>query len=65
MAEADAPEGFEDVVGSINPIPGDQPDMPPHWSVTFAVDDADAAAAKATEPGGKVIVPPSTPLGSG
>jgi uncharacterized protein len=58
MAEADAPEGFEDVVGSINPIPDDQPDTPPHSSVTFAVDDADAAAAKATELGGKVIVPP-------
>lgn len=58
MAEADAPEGFEDVVGSINPIPDDQPDTPAHWSVTFAVDDADATAAKATELGGKVIVPP-------
>ena len=50
--------GFEDVVASINPIPDDQPDTPPHWSVTFAVDDADAAAAKATELGAKVIVPP-------
>ncbi len=58
MAEADAPEGFEDVVGSINPIADDQPDTPAHWSVTFAVDDADATAAKATELGGKVIVPP-------
>jgi hypothetical protein len=58
MAEADAPEGFEDVVGSINPIADDQPDTPAHWSVTFAVDDADATAAKATELGGSVIVPP-------
>jgi predicted enzyme related to lactoylglutathione lyase len=58
MAEADAPEGFEDVVASINPIPDDQPDTPAHWSVTFAVDDADATAAKATELGGTVIVPP-------
>jgi hypothetical protein len=58
MAEADAPEGFEDVVASINPIPDDQPDTPAHWSVTFAVDDADATAAKATELGGRVIVPP-------
>src|ERR687897_463708 len=39
-------------------IPDDQPDTPPHWSVTFAVDDADATAAKATELGGTVIVPP-------
>ena len=58
MAEADAPEGFEDVVASINPIPDDQPDTPAHWSVTFAVDDADATAAKATELGGTVVVPP-------
>jgi len=58
MAKAGAPEGFEDVVASIIPIADDQPDTPAHWSVTFAVDDADAAAAKATELGGKVIVPP-------
>jgi uncharacterized protein len=58
MAEAGAPEGFEDVVATINPIADDQPDTPAHWSVTFAVDDADATAAKAAELGGKVIVPP-------
>jgi predicted enzyme related to lactoylglutathione lyase len=58
MAEAGAPGGFEDVVGSIVPIPDDQPDTPAHWSVTFATDDADATAAKATELGGAVIVPP-------
>jgi uncharacterized protein len=58
VAEAGGPEGFEDVVANINPIPDDQPDTPAHWSVTFAVDDADATAAKATELGGKVIVPP-------
>ena len=58
MAQAGGPEGFEDVVAAINPIPDDQPDTPPHWSVTFAVDDADAAASKATELGGTVIVPP-------
>jgi predicted enzyme related to lactoylglutathione lyase len=58
MAEAGAPKGFEDVVASINPIADDQPDTPAHWSVTFAVDDADATAAKAAERGGKVIVPP-------
>jgi uncharacterized protein len=58
MAEAGAPEGFEDVAASIIPIADDQPDTPAHWSVTFAVDDADAAAKKATELGGEVIVPP-------
>jgi uncharacterized protein len=46
MAAADGPKGFEDVVGSINAIPDDQPDTPAHWSVTFAVADADATAAK-------------------
>jgi uncharacterized protein len=58
MAEAGAPEGFEDVVGSIIPIPDEQADTPAHWSVTFASADADATAAKATELGGKVIVAP-------
>jgi uncharacterized protein len=58
MAEMGAPERFEDVVASINPIPDDDADSPAHWSVTFAVHDADATAAKATELGGRVIVPP-------
>jgi predicted enzyme related to lactoylglutathione lyase len=58
MAEADAPKGFEDVVAGINPIPDDQPDTPAHWNVTFAVDDADATAARASELGGTVLVPP-------
>jgi hypothetical protein len=58
MAEGGAPAGFEDVVASLVPIGEDQPDTPPHWGVTFAVDDADAIAQKATELGGKVVVPP-------
>jgi predicted enzyme related to lactoylglutathione lyase len=58
MAELGAPAGFEDVVATINPIAADRPDVPAHWSVTFAVDDADATAAKTTELGGSVIVPP-------
>ena len=58
VTEAGAPEGFEDVVGSIIPIADDQPDTPPHWSVTFAVDDTDGTASKATDLGGRVIVPP-------
>jgi hypothetical protein len=56
--EAGAPAEFVDVVASINPIPDDQPDTPPHWSVTFGVDDADAIAAKAAELGGRVIAAP-------
>ena len=44
MAQSGAPAGFEDVVATLNPITDDQPDVPAHWSVTFAVDDADATA---------------------
>lgn len=58
MAESGAPKGFEDVVATLNPIADEQPDTPAHWSVTFAVDDADAMAAKAKELGGQVIVAP-------
>ena len=58
VAELGGPAGFEDVVASINPIPDDQPDTPPGWSVTFGVDDADATAAKAAELGGTVVVTP-------
>ena len=56
MAESGAPEGFEDVVATLNPI--GQAGVAAHWSVTFAVEDADATAARAAELGGKVDVPP-------
>jgi predicted enzyme related to lactoylglutathione lyase len=55
MAETGAPRGFEDVVAALQPI-GD--DLPPHWSVTFAVDDADTIADKAAALGATVVVPP-------
>jgi predicted enzyme related to lactoylglutathione lyase len=58
MAEMGAPERFEDVVAGIVPIGDDQRDTPAHWSVTFAVDDADAIAQRAVELGGRVLVPP-------
>jgi predicted enzyme related to lactoylglutathione lyase len=58
MAAMGAPERFEDVVASLRPIPEDQPEVAPHWGVVFAVDDADAIAARAVELGGRVIVPP-------
>ena len=58
MADMGAPERFEDVVASVNLIAEDQPDTPAHWGVTFAVDDADAVAARAAELGGSVVVPP-------
>jgi uncharacterized protein len=40
------------------------PEMPTHWMVYFAVSDTDAAAAKCTELGGTVSVPPfDIPIG--
>jgi predicted enzyme related to lactoylglutathione lyase len=58
MAAMGAPERFEDVVASVNPIADDQPNVPAHWGLTFAVDDADAIAARAADLGGRVVVPP-------
>jgi predicted enzyme related to lactoylglutathione lyase len=58
MAQMGAPEGFIDVVAAINPIAEDDRDSPAHWSVIFAVDDADATAAKARELGGEVVAGP-------
>jgi len=55
MAAAGAPERFEDVVATVVPI---EDDSPPRWGLTFAVDDADAIAARATELGGRVLLPP-------
>src|SRR3954447_12345132 len=52
------PAGFEKVVPNTQPIGADEPDLPAHWSVTFGVDDADAAAAKAVELGATVTVAP-------
>jgi predicted enzyme related to lactoylglutathione lyase len=54
MAAMGAPERFEDVVAAV--MPGD--DGPPHWGVTFGVDDAEAIAARTEELGGQVVVPP-------
>jgi predicted enzyme related to lactoylglutathione lyase len=58
MAESGAPEGFEDVVATLNPIADDDADVPAHWSVTFAVADADATAERAAELGGRVLASP-------
>jgi hypothetical protein len=58
MAAMGAPERFEDVVASLRLLPEDQPDLAPHWGVTFAVDDADAIAARAAELGGRLLAPP-------
>jgi predicted enzyme related to lactoylglutathione lyase len=49
-----------ETVGVMVPMSVDQfpDDVPPHWSVDFWVDDADATAERAAELGGKVIAPP-------
>ena len=53
------PAGFEDVVATHQSRSADdRATRRPHWSVTFAVDDADATAAKAAELGGTLIAPP-------
>jgi predicted enzyme related to lactoylglutathione lyase len=60
QADVGAPEGFEDAVAWLVPMTSEQfsDDIAPHWSVTFAVDDADAIAERAAKGGGKVLVPP-------
>jgi|tagenome__1003787_1003787.scaffolds.fasta_scaffold20770740_2 predicted enzyme related to lactoylglutathione lyase len=58
MAAMGAPPRFDEVVAAAMPIPDDQPDTPPHWGVTFAVEDADAVASRAAELGGQVVLPP-------
>ena len=58
MTQMGAPEGFIDVVAALNPIADDDSTTPAHWNVTFAVDDADATAAKAKELGGEVVAGP-------
>jgi predicted enzyme related to lactoylglutathione lyase len=58
MEGSGAPKGFADVVAAITPIAPDRAGAPAQWSVTFAVDDADATAARARELGGQVVVPP-------
>ncbi|HEX8752802.1 MAG TPA: VOC family protein [Solirubrobacterales bacterium] len=58
MSEFGAPNGFENVVASLNPIPDEEADTPPSWGVTFGVEDADATAARARELGGTVIAEP-------
>ncbi|HUQ63653.1 MAG TPA: VOC family protein [Acidimicrobiales bacterium] len=58
MAGMGAPDGFIDVVAAMNPIAAGDSETPPHWSVTFAVDDADATAAKASELGAEIVAGP-------
>jgi predicted enzyme related to lactoylglutathione lyase len=53
-------------IGGIMDMPPGTPDeVPAFWMTIFAVDDAAAAAAKAGELGGSVVVPPSEVPGVG
>ncbi len=58
MASMGAPPGFADVVATLTPLPEHDREVPAHWSVTFATDNADATARKASELGGQVIAGP-------
>jgi uncharacterized protein len=60
QADVGAPGGFEDAVAWLVAMTDDQfpAETAPHWSVTFAVDDAEAAAERAANLGGRVVVPP-------
>ena len=49
-----AERSFADVVASITKLT----DGPARWGITFAIEDADASAARASELGGKVLTPP-------
>jgi len=58
--EVGAPPEFADVVAGLVKMASDRfpDDVPLHWSVTFAVDDADVTAARAEELGGELVAPP-------
>jgi hypothetical protein len=49
----------EQVAGMVQMTDAWPPEIPAHWMVYFAVDDVDAAAARAAELGGAVSVPPT------
>jgi uncharacterized protein len=63
LEEDSAPEGFEDAVAWFVPV---DDDTPPHWSITLAVDDADATSERAAELGRpRRLAALSTPRPSG
>lgn len=49
----------DDMVAGVMQITPEMGEFPPHWSVYFGVDDADAAAAQAESLGGTVHMPPT------
>lgn len=66
LAGADEPDPAKNAIGGLMPMEGEMwpPDLPSHWMTYFAIDDADATAARARELGGVVTVAPfDTPAG--
>jgi uncharacterized protein len=51
--------GGRSVAGMMQKPPTMPAEVPPHWAVYFAVADADSAAARVQELGGRVHVPPT------
>jgi predicted enzyme related to lactoylglutathione lyase len=47
----------EHFIGGIPPATHRNPNAPPHWLVYFQVADAEAATAKASQLGGKILMP--------
>ena len=56
QGEFGAPPGFEDCIGWMLPVTGDE--VSAQWTDTFGVDDTDAVAARAEALGGTVVAPP-------
>jgi uncharacterized protein len=57
---AGAPPSFADAIGWLVPLErSTTPEAAPHWHATFAVEDADTAAARAGELGGEVVAAPT------
>jgi uncharacterized protein len=55
QAAVGAPPGFEDAIGWLVPPEG----AAAHWHVTFSIDDTDAAAERAVQLGGELVMPPT------
>jgi predicted enzyme related to lactoylglutathione lyase len=58
QGQAGVPPGYEDAVAWMSDLAAGTDTEPPRWGITFAVDDADAVAARATDLGGTLVVPP-------
>ena len=55
MKQVGAPDRFEEAVAWLQETAAGES---PHWGVTFAVDDADAAAERTADLGGEILVAP-------